>query len=631
MSAIAGLVRLDATAPIPGAVDGMLAPMHRRAPDRRDSWQAHQAGLGQALLATTPEARHERQPWQDPASGCVVVSDSRLDERADLARELELRFDDIDRLGDGELLLAAWRRWAHDCPRHLRGDFAFAIWDPASSALFCARDRFGVRPFYYHHAPGRLFAFASEPAALLALPEIPADLDEGRLVDALVPILEGIDKTSTFFRELRRLPPAHMLQLSPEGTLETRGYWRPLEKNPFPEGASDSAWMQGLLERLDRAVQRCLRSDAAVGSMLSGGLDSSAIVALAMRHRAVPGQPPLPTFSAITHAPGCAETAGVEAMLSQLSLDATKISPEDVELLERLASAREGPAEPFDGTVSLLSCLYLAASRKGVRAVLDGIDADNLLSHGDYLQDLLAQGHWTRAWREARDEARFHGSAFSPWELLRPWLVARLLPARLRPTFKRARDRSRAGRLAAEAGLSPAVARHVDLAGRLRRLQASVLAGHHSSRDGVRQTSLASPLGTAGIERYGRVAAAHGVEPRHPFLDVDLVDFAAWIPPHLLLRQGFPKWALRKAMAGRMPDAVAWRQGKEHLGPDFNRAYLDQLRTLGMPPHPRLLACLSPDALAALDGDAGKAHGIGWEEELSLRNLNRWLHAQRPS
>lgn len=628
MSAIAGLVRLDGWPAAPGSVDDMLACMRRRAPDRRQAWQAAAAGLGQGLLATTPEARIERQPWQDPATGCVVVSDSRLDERADLAHALGLRFANIDLVGDGELLLAAWHRWGADCPRYLRGDFAFAVWDAATKRLFCARDRFGVRPFYYHHEPGRLFAFASEPTALLALPDVPPDLDEGRLADALVPVLEGIDKTSTFFRHIQRLPPAHSLQMERDGACVAREYWQPMEQCPFPEGASDADWIQGLLLRLDRAVTRCLRSDASVGSMLSGGLDSSAIVALAARHRAANDQPPLPTFSAISHADGCAETAGVRAMLAHIPLDATLVSADaDSGLLNALAEDPEGPTEPFDGTVALLSCQYLAASRKDVRVVLDGIDADNLLSHGDYLQQLLSHGHWAQAWRESREESRFYGVVFSPMDLLRPWLTRRLLPARVRQALKNIRSRWEVMALTKESGLAPEYVKCVDLAGRLRRLRVSIEAGRHESLGRDHRTSVASPLSTAGIERYSRVAAAWGVEPRHPFLDVDLVEFAPWMPPHLLLKQGYPKWALREAMAGLLPADVAWRRGKEHLGPEFNRATLARLRAAAGQTHPRLAPNLAANACAALENScAGAKHSIGWEEELALRNLNRWLN-----
>ena len=227
MSGIAGIIRLDGAPVAPGDIEAMLATMARRGPDRRRGWCEGNAAFGQALLATTPEAVAEIQPWVHPDSGCVVVSDSRLDNRPELLHALEIRHATPDEIGDGELLHAAWQRWGERCAEQLLGDFAFAIWDPRNQKLFCARDVMGVRPFYYHYAPGRLFAFASETDALLTLRDVPTAIDEGRIADALVSELEGIDKTSTFYQAIVRLPPAQTLRLE-NGRLRLREYWHPL-------------------------------------------------------------------------------------------------------------------------------------------------------------------------------------------------------------------------------------------------------------------------------------------------------------------------------------------------------------------------------------------------------------------
>jgi asparagine synthase (glutamine-hydrolysing) len=133
-----------------------------------------------------------------------VVSDSRLDNRPELMRTLNLRAAEADEVGDGELLHAAYQRWGEGCAEQLLGDFAFAVFDPRESRVLCARDVMGVRPFYYHHAPHRLFALASEADALLSHAEVPADLNHGRIADALVGELEGIDRTSTFYAAMTR-------------------------------------------------------------------------------------------------------------------------------------------------------------------------------------------------------------------------------------------------------------------------------------------------------------------------------------------------------------------------------------------------------------------------------------------
>lgn len=629
MSGIAGVIRLDGSPVGADEMSAMLATLSRRGPDRQSAWQTGGTGIGQTLLITTPEAKNEPQPWIHAGSGCVVASDSRLDEREALARSLDVVFDDIDRIGDGELLYAAWRRWGSTCPSHLSGDFAFVIWDPGARTLFCARDRFGIRPLYLHHAPGRLFALASEPAALLALRDVPRTLDEGRLADVLVPQLEGVDRTSTFHRGISRLPAAHALELV-DGRLTMKEYWRPLTRHPFPDGASDEQWIEGLRHRLQQAVVRCLRAEAVVGSMLSGGLDSSAIVALAHRHQSAEGGPPLPTFSAVDRRGTCAETRAVDDMLASFAVDATQVDADDCDaFLDRIAGEPAFPDEPFDISMTLLASQYLAAADKGVRVVLDGIDADNLLSHGDYLGQLLDQGRWRQAWHEAREESHFLGMPFSPRELLQPWLARRCLPDAVRIRLRTLRKSLSRRTVARERWLDPQFARRVDLPGRLRRLAESVEAQQHVAADGVTRTWIMSPYGAAGIERYHRVATLFGVEPRHPFLDVDLVEFASWIPDRLLLRDGYPKWALRRAMTGLLPDRVAWRRGKEHLGPRFNRQLLERLRTRTGDVPSGLEGLVCPAARPPWPApDADRSGRPDWEDELALRALAGWLDRQ---
>ena len=176
MSGIAGVVRLDGGAVTAEQLQAMLVPMRLRGPDRRELACFGEAGFAQALLATTPEALAEVQPWRHPHSGCVVVSDSRLDNRPQLLRELGIDRP-ADEVGDGELLHAAWQRWREGCADRLRGDFAFAIWHPGARELFLARDPMGVRPLLLHFDPGRLFVFGSCTEAVLAQGEVPADID----------------------------------------------------------------------------------------------------------------------------------------------------------------------------------------------------------------------------------------------------------------------------------------------------------------------------------------------------------------------------------------------------------------------------------------------------------------------
>ena len=156
--------------------------------------------------------------------------------------------------GDAGLALAAYLEWGEGCVEHFLGDFAFAVWDPRHRRLFCARDHMGMRQLIYHHSPGRFFAFATEPRAILVLPQVPYRINEARIADYLVEELEGIDKTSTFFEEVYRLPPAHTLTVTPEG-MRQRRYWA-LEAGPELRLASDDEYAEAFLEVFTEAV-RC--------------------------------------------------------------------------------------------------------------------------------------------------------------------------------------------------------------------------------------------------------------------------------------------------------------------------------------------------------------------------------------
>ncbi len=577
MSAIAGIIRLDGAPVVPGEIEATLAAMARRGPDRRGSWHRDNAALGQALLGTTPEAICERQPWEHPVSGAVVVSDSRLDNRPQLLAELGFAGRDPDTIGDGELLHAAFARWGEDCAAHLLGDFSFVLWDPRKRTLFAARDVMGVRPFYYHYSPGRLFAFASEADALLEVRGVPPELDEGRIADALVQQLEGIDRTSTFYAAIRRLPPANTLTVSVE-RLDTREYWAPMADVPSGLPTTESEWIEGLRERLTTAVTRRLRSSGRVGSMLSGGLDSSSVVAIACEQLESSGTGPLATFSAVSTLPGCPETRAIDSMLAHFGCDASRVSVDDAgDLLDSIAAGWPTMGEPFDAGMTLVDCQYLSAARRGVRVVLDGIDADNLLSEGNCLQRLARSGRWVRLLREIRGQKRFYGDAASTLDSVRPLISGLPVPQALRQIVRRNRAAREHRNLLKSTLIAPDFARRVGLDGRLQRLSAALQSHSRLSPDGLAGTSMRSHYTTVGVERYGRVAAARGIEPRHPFLDRELIEFCSWIPWNLRLRDGWPKWALRQAMAPVLPADVAWRLGKDHLGWRFNHALLGRI------------------------------------------------------
>ena len=379
MSGIAGVIHLDGPPVAAAGLEAMLAEMARRGPDRRQLLCQGTAGFGHALLATTPEARIESQPWQHPESGCVVVADSRLDNRAELARQLDLSGRPIDKIGDGELLHAAWQRWGDGCADRLRGDFAFALWNPRQLELFVARDPMGVRPFAFHYEPGRRFVFGSTAEVVRAQGDVPRALNPHRIADALLGETEGIDATCTFYTAIQRLPPAHWLRLR-AGQLSLQRYWRPVGDRPASLPRSEGEWIEAQRAQLDQSVRRRLRGDRPVGSMLSGGLDSSSVVALAAAARDSAGHAPFPVFSAVNSTDaGCAETRSIRAVVAHVRCAPTLVDLPGFEQSTGLAKTWWNEAgEPFDGGLSLVAAVYAAAAAQGVTSLMDGVPADNL-------------------------------------------------------------------------------------------------------------------------------------------------------------------------------------------------------------------------------------------------------------
>lgn len=564
----------------------MLAIMARRGPDRQQARCDGEAGFGQALLATTREALAEIQPWRHPDSGCMVVSDSRLDNRPQLLLELGISRP-ADDVGDGELLHAAWQRWAEDCADRLRGDFAFAIWNPRGRELFLARDPMGVRPLAFHFDPGRLFVFGSIADVVIAQGEVPRTLDEGRIADALIGETEGIDQTCTLFNAVQRLPPAHWLRLR-DGVMTTQRYWRPVGDLPAGLPGNDDAWIEAQREQLDRAVRLRLRSHRPVGSMLSGGLDSSSVVALASEACAANGEPPFPVFSATNSAdPDCLETRHIHAVIDHVRCAPMLVDLPDFQTPSEHASSEQAGAwwqdasEPFDGSISLVAALYAAAAKQGVVSVMDGVPADNLYTIGRYARHLFDQGRWQDAWQAAIVQWTF------PWVRFPRLHAARVFAGCLVPQsvhdLRGRRDEAREYRQLLQGSLiNPAFAERVALRERFHRYRATISGSHQWHPSEAALSSMAAPYITAGLERYNRVASRFGVEPRPPFADRDLIEFHTWMPLPLRIRDGHMKWVLRQAMAGRLPDEVRWRRDKSHMGWRFSRAELRQARATGI-------------------------------------------------
>jgi asparagine synthase (glutamine-hydrolysing) len=631
VSGICGLFNLDGAPVTTDELGSMTSLLERRGPEGTGLWVEDAVGLGHTLLATTPEAVHERLPLRHAESGCVITADVRLDNREELLPLLDLEGHTGiggTGIGDAEIVLHAYLAWGEACVERFLGDFVFAIWDPGEQRLFCARDHMGMKPFYYHHSPRRFFAFASEPRAILVLPQTPYRINEGRIADYLVNPLEGIDKTSTFFQEVYRLPPAHTVTVGPGG-VRLRRYWR-LEPGDELRLSSDDEYAEAFLEVFTEAVRCRLRGAGPVASMLSGGIDSGSVVAVASSLLADAGEGPLSTFSAVAPDPStCLETRTIHLAASIDGLSPTMISYAELDSVEDLEHHIWDLAEPFDAWMALQTVLYLAARRSGHVVLLDGVAGDVVLGERDHLTRLLRSGRWLTAYREASGQNEFWGGAYPPKRDIARRLGSIVAPPLVKRSRRQLRQRGAAMARATEGTLiRQEFASEVQLEERLATLRSH---SDTSPKAGYRQrraVSIEHPFLTVGRERYDRVASAVGVEPRDPFTDRRLLALAVGLPGEQLLSGGYPKAILRRTMQSHLPDEVRWRRGKEHLGSDFvdraaagKPAVEDRFRALGE----HIERYVDLDRIADLADGPRSARSMSYD----AAQLATWISRQR--
>jgi asparagine synthase (glutamine-hydrolysing) len=249
-----------------------------RGPDARETWTGSSIGLGHTLLRTTRESRAERQPagfegryW--------ITADARLDGRGELLAALDLSGSDIGpSVPDAEVILRAYAKWGAACVEHLRGDFSFAIWDEHNKHLFCARDQFGIKPFYYASA-GSVAIFSNTLDCIRRHPAVSGRLNDLAIADFL--LFDMIqDPAATSFADIHRLPPAHTLVCGRAG-ISLRRYWVLPVSAPI-HLKRPSECVEQFRELLDHAVADRLRTNS-VGVLMSGGLDSPTVAASAQR------------------------------------------------------------------------------------------------------------------------------------------------------------------------------------------------------------------------------------------------------------------------------------------------------------------------------------------------------------
>lgn len=567
MSTICGIVHFDGRAVEVAQVQAMLKAVADRSPDGSHYWVQNNLAFGFGALHTTVESSLTRQPLEDGEKSLCISFAGRIDNRGELSHLLGEPGHDRRESSDAELILSSYSMWGEDCLDRILGVFSFALWDERQRRLFCARDLVGTRPFYYYQT-SKSFYFASEIRQLLALPEIPRIPNEGMIAEYLVSRM--LSKNETQYQGIMRLPPASLLTLE-EGQLESREYWDPSAVTPV-QYRRDDEYSEHLRELLYVAVGTRLRSQHPVGIQLSGGVDSSSVVAVAadLQRKEMTNGQSLSALSLVFPGWDCDESEFIGAVEAETGVKTHRVPPESVDRLYYSAQVGRYLDYPDYPNGTMSDPLERLARRRGIRVVLTGLGGDEWFQRTDlYLADLLRKGRVISAVRWARSLPE--GSLF-PFRQS-PWFVdgiSPLVPGGIKDLLRGGRSGGKS-----PAWLNPDFARRASLQDRLRhslnRHRFGDLAragGFHAATQGFQ---------THAIEMEERSAASFHIELRYPFHDRRIVEFGLGLPADQRWRNGLHKHVLRQAVGDLLPGSVRRRYTKA----DFSRVFVEALLNLG--------------------------------------------------
>ncbi len=513
MCGICGEFRFDGLRPELGAITAMADALRRRGPDHEGMWLDGPLALGQRRLAVIDLSPAANQPMVDAELGLALVFNGTLYNYPVLRRELQDLGYHFFSQGDTEVILKAYHRWGEGCVERFHGMFAFALWDMAKQALLLGRDRLGIKPLYWTADSHRL-RFASTSQALLAAGGVATAIDSVAL-HYLFTLHAVVPAPRTLLAGIRKVPPAHTITIDRTGQQRERRYWQLTACRP-PEPRSEQEWTEVIHQALRQAVERRMTvADVPVGVLLSGGLDSSLLVALL----AEAGVSKLRTFSVgFEDQP---EERGSEfeysdPVAARFGTDHRRITIPNSQVLDRLPEAIAQMAEPMFAQDGVAFYLLAEQVAKEVKVVQSGQGADEVFAGYFWYPQMAAP------------------ASGSPLDRFRVHYFDRDHPEYLAMVDPRYHGSDYTSDYVAHRLSEPAADEYLD---QVLRLDVTTL------------------IVDDPVKRVDNMTMAWGVEARVPFLDHQLVELAATLPPTLKLASG-GKHILKNIARGRLPDGV---------------------------------------------------------------------------
>ena len=541
MCGIAGILSFDGRPLVEQELLNMCAAIVHRGPDDDGFYTAAGIGLAMRRLSIIDVAAGH-QPLSNEDGSVWAVFNGEIYNFRELRTRLLARGHVFATRSDTEVIVHLYEEYGSDCLQHMRGMFGVAVWDTRRKQLLLARDRLGIKPLYYGTFGGRLL-FASELKALLQLPEVERDLN-WRAVAHLFTFLTT-PRSESIIQGVRKLEPGQRLIATADGAVSVEPYWT-LQFEP--DESKTEAWFAGRTrELIAESVRLHMVSDVPVGAFLSGGIDSSAVVAAAAKESPAP----LKTFSIGFQEPDYNELGYARTVAQHFGTDHRELTlgPDALEEIEQISWHLD---EPFGDSSAIPTYMVSKLAAESVKVVLSGDGGDELFAGYDkYVVEQREQGLRSL-----------------------PPAVRRLFSAvsRTMPPGMRGRNRLYHRSLAGEERYLDSVTlfRRNDLCGLLRPEVAELVSPHSpasekakdlKSRKGhwlsrLQEFDIANYLPLDILTKVDRMSMAHSIETRVPLLDHKLVEFAATIPPAMNLRAGATKGVLKQAMRGTLPAGI---------------------------------------------------------------------------
>ncbi len=624
ISAFAGVVRLDGA---PAALDeapamaGAFAAPPRRRPLVYAEGPASFAGVALAFSAPARPGSGGRLVWRDGGDAALLFA-GRLDHRADIAAALNLAADRLATLSDGQLALAAWRRWGADGLARLTGAWTLAVWEPAERRLTLARDPMGGRSLFFHRA-GAVVSFASAITALLRLERVGRDLDEVVLGDLLLLTLGERDRTA--YREIQRVPGGHYVVFTP-GRQAVVPFWHPPVDGPPLRLARDEDYVEAMRELLDRAVAACLPETGPVAVLGTGGLDSAGVSATAARLRA-PGavhhycrvppagwQGPVDTYLYPDERPKLEALAARHANIRVVAVDEPGLHLVDLD--PRCLFQRYGGPSIAAGNLGWYLGAIDRGRAEGHRVFLTGDFGNSGFSAPGRSApfELLCGLKLGALAQELAGWRRRYGWSWP--RTVKNTLLPRLQPPGLH-IWRQNRKAPGGRRWLGWSLVNPAFVAEAGLEERARRLGGTSSA-EPSRAPRVARAQILGWMGRLGGDLVAQTMAVDGFDLRAPLADLRLIEFTLQLPGTQFCRDGVMRWLARRTLADRLPAEIVEERRLGAQNPEWYQRLsqghatdLADLPHIARDPVARRLLDLGRAAreLADWPADADAAHG----------------------